>query len=303
MKLTIERDILAVALTRCGSVVKSDVILILGTVKLSASATGLIVTGANLKQEVIQTAICRTEIPGQICIEAEKLSALVNSLPKGSQLEIAVDGHRATVRYGTGRASFPTLPAEDFPAFDLSTEGEFSIDVADLAHLLKTPLPFIEAGNQARYYLDGIHLRCSGGGVRSAATDGKALASVALPLTAEFPKIIVPTAACNALLKILAGADSAAAVSINPNGMRVTIGSCTFSTRLVNGTFPDYSRAVPEKTEKPVVVSRDALGEIARRGQALIESARLLLLGLARPQVRLRCLVLSIPPKHCWVDS
>lgn len=271
MRLTIERDILAIALARVSSVVKSgNVIPILSTVKLVAENGTLTITGTNMDMSVQQVASAMITEPGTVCLPADKLSALTNSLPKGSQIEIEAQGLKATVKHGRGKVSFSCLDHRDFPAHKIVDAGIVTIASADFRRIITMAEPFI-SDDKSRHYLNGIFLSGDGDRLRAVATDGNGLVVASMTCEAKTPGIIIPDTACAAMLKILSGADGELSLAASETGLQITIGQCSFTTKLVDGTFPEYQRVVPQPQKNPLIFAADEFREVATRAQTVVE--------------------------------
>lgn len=275
MKLTIERDVLAVALSRVAPVISSrDVIPILATIKLSAADPHLTLTGSNQLSEVRQTCSAMVAEPGEICTPADKFAALIGSLPSGSQLQIETGERRMTVHYVRGKTSLNTLPAEDYPASrEIGSAEPLNIEAADLRRLLSTALLFA-SDDASRGYLRGVFLHRHDSALVAAATDGSGLVQAVLPdFSGEIPDIILPSEACRALIRILSSTSGEAQFTASATRFRVEIGACSFATRLVDGTYPEYRRVVPAPIEYPIIVDAVILKEVAQRIHTVTDPA------------------------------
>lgn len=271
MKLTIERDILAVALSRVAPLIGKSTIPIFGCLKITATSGQIEINGQNGTASVTQTASASVQEPGIICVAADKFSALVNSLGKGSQIELEATERKLTARYGRGHASFVTDDPASYPVMRANDGAEpFTMEAAELRRLLMMTLPFV---SDDRDYLKGIYLHSDETALWAIATDGNALAVGCAKLSANFQGVIVPTASCAALIRILSTAEGEAEIIVSENNLGVRVGSCAFQTKLIDGTFPDYRRVIPKRVEAPILVESGVLDEVTRRAQVVTEAA------------------------------
>lgn len=276
MKFTIERDILAVALSRVAPVVtRNSPHPILSCVKLSAGGAGVGLVGQNSMAQVSQECRASIDTPGGICIPADKLSALVGTLAKGSQVEIErTSDTRVTVRYGKGHVAFPALDPRDYPMMEFKTEREpFTIGANELKRLFDMAIPFVSP-EETRAFLNGGFVHGDAGNLFIGATDGKAMVEGAAEISGPAPGgIIIPTEAMSAVAKILGGASGDILVSSSAHAIRFEIGACVFLTRLVDGEYPNYRSVIPSRVKRPVIVHTEYLDEVCRRVQAVTEAA------------------------------
>lgn len=272
MNLTIERDILAVALSRVTPLIGRSTIPILGCLKITATPGQIEINGQNGTAAVSQTASASVHEPGELCVAADKFSALVNSLPRGSQLELETTEQRLTVCYGKGRATFATDDPASFPIMH-STEGNpFTIPVSELRRLLTMVLP-MASDEETRPYLKGVYLHGDEAVIKAVTTDGNALCLGVSQTPAAFAGIILPSVSVASLIRILAGAEGDASVWVSESSFAITVGSCSFQTKLVDGTFPPYDRVIPARIENPIMIEAGVLEEVTRRAQAVTEAA------------------------------
>jgi DNA polymerase-3 subunit beta len=190
---------------------------------------------------------------------------IVRKLPEGSQVVLDSSGDRAslTIRAGKSRFSLQTLPESDFP--DLAA-GEmthkFSLPAKDLKRLIdKTQ--FAISTEETRYYLNGIYLHVAGSGkaskLRAVATDGHRLAQVELdaPKGAEgMPGIIVPRKTVGEVQRLIEDLDAEVAIELSQTKIRFTIGDVVLTSKLIDGTFPDYGRVIPAGNDKTLIVDK-----------------------------------------------
>jgi DNA polymerase-3 subunit beta len=266
MKATIERATLLRCLSHVQSVVeRRNTIPILSNVLIDAGADGRVrIMATDLDLQVVESmAAVTVEAPGAITVSAHLLFDIARKLPDGSQVGLETAENRMTVKAGRSRFSLPTLPRDDFPVIvegDLPTTFELPARV--LAELIDKTR-FAISTEETRYYLNGIFLHvadddASGGAVlKAAATDGHRLAryTIARPEGAEgMPDVIVPRKAVAELRKLLDEAlDGNVEIDLSASKVRFTLGGeggVVLTSKLIDGTFPDYSRVIPTGNDK-----------------------------------------------------
>ena len=263
MKATIERAKLLRCLSHVQSVVeRRNTIPILSNVLIEASADGLVkVMATDLDLQVVESLdAVSVDAPGAITVSAHLLFDIARKLPDGSQVSLETADNRMTVKAGRSRFQLPTLPRDDFPVIvegDLPTS--FEIPAKTLAELIDRTR-FAISTEETRYYLNGIFLHVSEEDkptLKAAATDGHRLARFTLPRPdgAEgMPDVIVPRKAVAELRKLLEEAlDGNVEVDLSPSKIRFTLGGeggVVLTSKLIDGTFPDYSRVIPTGNDK-----------------------------------------------------
>ncbi len=264
MKLVIERGELLRALGHVTSVVeRRTTIPILSNVLLKATDQGLQFKATDLEREVLEQAPADVAQTGAVTVPAHILHDIVRKLPDGAQVEIKrdADKERLTLSSAQSRFSLQTLAPEDFP--DLAA-GELTHKFEMAAHELKRLIDktrFAISTEETRYYLNGIYLHQATQGkattLRAVATDGHRLAQAELPLPKGangMPGIILPRKTVHELYRLLEGTESTAMVGISSSKARFEIGTVTLTTKLIDGTFPDYARVIPKSNDKELKV-------------------------------------------------
>ncbi len=265
MKLVIERSELARALGHVTSVVeKRTTIPILSNVMLRASGSVLQLKATDLEREVVEQAPAQVNQPGAVTVPAHLLHDIVRKLPDGAEVELKRDPEkeRVTITAGQARFALQTLPAEDFP--DLAG-GEFPHNFEVAAHDLKRMIDktrFAISTEETRYYLNGIYMHPAVQDgkptLRAVATDGHRLAQLDLEQpagAAGMPGVIIPRKTVQELHRLIEASDGPIAVSVSPAKVRFVIGTVTLTSKLIDGTFPDYNRVIPQNNDKTLRVS------------------------------------------------
>ncbi|MGZ3197508.1 MAG: DNA polymerase III subunit beta [Croceibacterium sp.] len=263
MKATIERAKLLRCLSHVQSVVeRRNTIPILSNVLIEASADGLVkIMATDLDLQVIESLdAVSVEAAGAITVSAHLLFDIARKLPDGSQVSFETADNRMTVKAGRSRFQLPTLPRDDFPVIvegDLPTS--FEIPAKTLAELIDRTR-FAISTEETRYYLNGIFLHVSEEDkpvLKAAATDGHRLARFTIPRPdgAEgMPDVIVPRKAVAELRKLLEESlDGNVEIDLSASKIRFTLGGeggMVLTSKLIDGTFPDYSRVIPTGNDK-----------------------------------------------------
>jgi DNA polymerase-3 subunit beta len=260
MKATIERATLLRCLSHVQSVVeRRNTIPILSNVLIDAAPDGtlrVMATDLDLQVAEIMSAVS-VEAPGATTVSAHLLFDIARKLPDGSQVSLEVSENRMTVKAGRSRFTLPTLPRDDFPVIvegDLPTS--FEIPAATLAQLIDRTR-FAISTEETRYYLNGIFFHVTDEELKAAATDGHRLArfTIKRPDGAEgMPDVIVPRKCVAELRKLLEEAlDTNVEVDLSASKIRFTLGGengVVLTSKLIDGTFPDYTRVIPTGNDK-----------------------------------------------------
>ncbi len=300
MKLTIERGALLKALGHIQSVVeRRNTIPILANVMLEASKGKLALTATDMDLAIIETAAADVAKTGTITVQAHTLYDIARKLPEGSQvgLEGGPDAKGGQVSLRAGRSTFTlaSLPAEDFPKMaggDLP--HNFELSAGDLRGLIDRTR-FAISTEETRYYLNGIYLHAAqSNGVkvlRAVATDGHRLARVEMPLpdgAGSVPGVILPRKTVMELRKLLDEAQGAIAVSLSDTRVRFAFDDVVLTSKLIDGTFPDYERVIPSNNDKILEVDCKVFAEAVDRVATIsTEKSRAIKLALAKGQLTL----------------
>jgi DNA polymerase-3 subunit beta len=244
---------------------RRNTIPILANVLVKADRGKLSLKATDLDLEVSDSTAAEVSPGGSTTVPAHMFYEIVRKLPEGAQIVLEGSGDRAVLSLRAGRSRFTlqTLPESDFP--DLAA-GEmshsFKLAAADLKRLIdKTQ--FAISTEETRYYLNGIYLHTAGtaksGMLRAVATDGHRLAQVELPLpqgAAGMPGIIVPRKTVGEVQRLVETGEGDVAVELSAGKIRFTIGNVVLTSKLIDGTFPDYARVIPVNNDKSLVVDK-----------------------------------------------
>lgn len=275
MKFAISRDALLKPLNLVAGVVeRRQTLPILANVLLVVEGERLSLTGTDLEVElVVHVPLAQaSDSRWEITVPARKLVDICKSLPEGALLEISQDEQRVVIRSGRSRFTLSTLPANDFPAVD-EVGASFTFDVrqGDLRRLIERT-SFAMAQQDVRYYLNGMLWEVSADRLRTVATDGHRLAMCTLdtPLgVAESVQVILPRKGVLEFSRLLQEDDALVNVVIGANHFRATTGDFCFTSKLVDGKFPDYQRVLPRGSNKTVLGDREGLKQSFQRAAIL----------------------------------
>jgi DNA polymerase III subunit beta len=255
MKATIERATLLKSLSHVQSVVeRRNTIPILSNVLIEAREDGSIrLMATDLDLQVDESIQANVATAGATTVSAHTLFDIVRKLPDGSQVELNAAEGKMQLSAGRARFNLSTLPRDDFPVIaegDLPTR--FELPAATLRQIIDKTR-FAISTEETRYYLMGIFLHVADDALKAAATDGHRLArvTVAKPDGADgMPDIIVPRKCVAELRKLLEELEGTVEVSMSPTKIRFGLGSAVLTSKLIDGTFPDYNRVIPTGNDK-----------------------------------------------------
>jgi len=273
MKFAVARDALLKPLNLVAGVVeRRQTLPILSNVLLSVDGDRLALTGTDLEVELIgQVPLREPAESAEITLPARKLADICKSLPEGSELEFSLEDERVILRSGRSRFSLSTLPASEFPSVE---EGAGTINLAvsqgELRRLIERTA-FSMAQQDVRYYLNGMLFEVTGKHLRTVATDGHRLAMCTL--NGEFGgqsiQVILPRKGVLELQRLLLQDGEPVKVVLGSNHFRAVTSEFTFTSKLVDGKFPDYERVIPRGSTKEVKASRTELKDGLTRAAIL----------------------------------
>jgi DNA polymerase-3 subunit beta len=279
MRLSIDKPSLVKALAHVASVVeRRNTIPILSNVLLSAAKNELKLTATDLDIELVETVPCKAKGEGATTVPAHMFHDIVRKLPDGSDIELTRDGEqgRLTIACGPARFSLQTLPADDFPSLSVEDLNHaFSLASKDLKRLIEKT-KFAISTEETRYYLNGIYLheaKSDGKALlRAVATDGHRLAQVELPLPSgakDMPGVIVPRKTVAELSRLAEDSDGDIRIELSPAKIRITGPRVVLTSKLIDGTFPDYERVIPQNNDKRMEVDNAAFAQAVDRVSTL----------------------------------
>jgi DNA polymerase-3 subunit beta len=293
MKFTLDRESMLRPLQQViGVVERRQTLPVLGNLLLVAGKDGLQLTATDLEVEIQAKVAVDIEDGGEITLPARKLIDICKALPENAQIEFSFENQKAQIRSGKSRFSLSTLPAADFPLVDkVQNDYRFKIPQSKLKELIDRT-QFSMAQQDVRYYLNGLMLEIADGLLRAVATDGHRLAlcdmDVDLKLN-DSRQLIVPRKGIQELQRLLESIDDPVEVEVGSNNMRIRTADVCFTTKLVDGRFPDYERVVPKGGDKLVVADRELFRRALSRTSILSnEKYRGIRLNLEKNNVKIQ---------------
>jgi DNA polymerase III subunit beta len=299
MKLTIERAPLLKSLGYVQSVVeRRTTIPILSNVRLEAQGDELLLTATDMDLTLVSREAAEIAEPGTTTVAAHTLYEIVRRLAEGAVIELEQPNGSTDMHLRSGRSSFvlPALAADEFPAMNEEDLGvSFELSAATLRKLFDKTR-FAMSSEETRYYLNGVHLHATRGEgaaatLRAVATDGHRLARVETPLpegAKGIPPVIVPKKTVGEVRRLLEALDQDAEVGIalSPSRIRFQIGTTVLVSRLIDGTFPDYERVIPQANDKVALVDARAFAvAIDRVATVATDKVRAVKLGFGDGRV------------------
>ena len=260
MKFTISREVLLQPLSQVvGVVERRQTLPVLANFMLVARDNRLIVTGTDMEVELISTVLANVSLEGEITVPARKLLDIVKALPDGSNISFSVSDDKATLSAGRSRFTLSTLPASEFPATD-KVEALENIEVSEKSlKRMMDKTSFAMANQDVRYYLNGLLFDFSDQQLRAIATDGHRLAICDLESGISINgdrQLIVPRKGVLELTRMLSDEADEVTLAIGRNHIRLVKGGTTFTSKLIDGRFPDYKAVVPVGADKQMLVDR-----------------------------------------------
>lgn len=270
MKISIERAALLKALGHVQSVVeRRNTIPILSNVLIGADGDKITLVATDLDIEISESCEASVDAPGDVTAPAHTLYDIARKLPDGAQVVLKINNdNRLDVDAGRSHFTLPLLPAGDFPK--MTADGfthDFVMSSPELRRLIdKTK--FAISTEETRYYLNGIYVHAHDGALRAVATDGHrlALSEMNLPTGAEnLPGVIIPRKTIAEIRRLIDGSDEDVSLSISDAKIRFQHGSAVLTSKLIDGTFPDYERVIPKGNEKELVIDNKVFADAVDR--------------------------------------
>jgi len=275
MKISVERGVLLKAVAQAQSVVeRRNTIPILANVLIEAEGSDVTFRATDLDIEVVDRAPAQVEKAGSTTVAATTLHEIVRKLPDGALVTLTADNAagRLTVEAGRSNFSLATLPKEDFPVMASSEYAtNFAADAPTLRRLFDKS-KFAISTEETRYYLNGVYMHVADGDdgkvLRCVATDGHRLARIDAPLpedAADMPGVIVPRKTVGELRKLLDDDDAQIAVSVSETKVRFATKDITLTSKVIDGTFPDYTRVIPAGNSRKLEVDASDFAQAVDR--------------------------------------
>lgn len=273
MKFIVEREHLLKPLQQVSSPLGGRPMLpILGNLLLQVMEDSLLLTSTDLGMEMVaRVPLSQPHEAGAKTVPARKFFDICRGLPEGAEIVVTLENERILVRSGRSRFSLSTLPAADFPNLaDWQSEVEFTLPQTTLKRLIEAT-QFSMAHQDVRYYLNGMLFETEGEELRTIATDGHRLAVCSIPIGQQLPShsVIVPRKGVIELVRLLDSGDTPLQLQIGSNNIRAHVGDFIFTSKLVDGRFPDYRRVLPKNPDKILEASCDPLRQAFTRAAIL----------------------------------
>ena len=263
MKTIINRESILGPLQQIiGAVERRQTLPILGNVLLKSTQDGFSLTATDLEIEMVAIVNTTYADEFQTTLPARKLLDICKALPDGSDIEFNIEESQVKLTSGRSRFSLSSLPAKDFPTLDdINDQQSFGIPQDRFKALLDNT-SFAMAQQDVRYYLNGILMEISPDQIKMVATDGHRLAMCEYKIDVaieDAKQIIIPRKAVLELSRLLEPNDSPVKVILSQNHIRIETETLVFTSKLIDGKFPDYNRVVPVDGNKTLVVNRESL--------------------------------------------
>ncbi|MEM7406064.1 MAG: DNA polymerase III subunit beta [Pseudomonadota bacterium] len=276
MRFSIDRDALLKPLQAVHGVVeRRQALPILSNVLIQAQEGTLSLTGTDTEVELVaRTAVGEMEA-GEITVPARKFLDICRALPNDANVDFAVDGERVAVRSGRSRFTLTTLSASDYPSTDELVDATRLKVGADVLKRLIDLTQFGMAQQDVRYYLNGMLFELGPETLRTVATDGHRLALAEGPVEGidggEGRQLILPRKAVLELARIVGSLDGSIELVVGANAIQLESGDICFTSKLIDGKFPDYRRVIPDKeaSDKTILADRELLRSSLSRAAIL----------------------------------
>ncbi|SHF93143.1 DNA polymerase-3 subunit beta [Marisediminitalea aggregata] len=256
-----------------GAVERRHTLPILSNVLIKVSEGALWLTGTDLEVELISSVKLEGDFAeGEITVPAKKLFDICRGLSEGTEINFSLDGNKALIRAGRGRYTLSTLSASDYPNLeDWEGELEFEVSGANLKRLIDS-VQFSMAQQDVRYYLNGMSLETEEHLVRTVATDGHRLALCRMEYTEatlSARQVIIPRKGVLEISRLIEDDDKLLKIQIGANHIRLFSSEFIFTSKLVDGRFPDYRRVLPKDGDKVIIAKKDVLKDAFSRAAIL----------------------------------
>ena len=276
MKFTIDREtLLAPLLTVRGVIEQRHTLPVLSNILVAARNGVLAFTATDSEVELQARVSIDDSVDGEVTVPARKIIDICQALPAQAKVDFEVDdANKAHVRSGRSRFALTTLPASDYPTTEeIADESVFAIAQSELKRLIDLT-QFAMARQDVRYYLNGLLLEVAPQGLKAVATDGHRLAVAHFESETsveESKAIIVPRKGVLELARLLTSEDAELNVRVGSNAVQLTVGDVRFTSKLIDGKFPDYGRVIPdeETCDKRLAIERESLRQCLIRASVL----------------------------------
>jgi len=273
MKIVADRSSLLPAVSIIGGIVeKRQTLPILSNFLISSSNGQMKLTATDLEVEITTSIETYVEDDSDFTLPARKFIDICKALPEGSEIEINIQKDKAVIKSGRSRFSLSILSAADYPGIEITgTDYTFEIKECDLKTILEKTA-FSMAHQDVRYYLNGMLIEIGNSAIKSIATDGHRLAVYQSEFKEQIPdnrSFLIPRKAVMELGRLLNSTDELVKVDVTGSLARFNFGGTIFTTKLIDGKFPDYERVIPKNCDKTAVIEKDAFKNALIRASIL----------------------------------
>ncbi len=266
MKISVEKGNIIKSLSHVQSIVeKKNTIPVLSNILLEAKNNSLVLCATDMDISITETINCNVIETGSVTVSAQTLYDIIRKLPDGSEIEfISNDGKMFSIRSGRSRFSLSCLPKEDFPIIEIQDlKSELTIDSQELLNLIEKT-KFAISNEETRYFLNGIYLHnkkdSNNNFLTMVATDGHRLAKIdfkSSDSSLEIPGVIIPRKTIFELCKLLNDFNGKIKINIDPNKIIFFVDKSILISKLIDGSFPDYQKVIPENNNNILKVDRN----------------------------------------------
>ncbi|QNP41981.1 DNA polymerase III subunit beta [Lysobacter solisilvae (ex Woo and Kim 2020)] len=273
MRFSLQREVFLKPLAQVVNVVeRRQTLPVLANLLVQVTGGQLSLTGTDLEVEMVSRIAVDDAQDGETTIPARKLFEIVRALPDGSKVTVSQSAEKITVQAGRSRFTLSSLPANDFPSIDeVEATERVRVAEASLKELIERTA-FAMAQQDVRYYLNGLLFDLRESSLRCVATDGHRLALCEAPLAAGAStkrQIIVPRKGVTELQRLLEGGERELELEMGRSHLRVKRDDVTFTSKLIDGRFPDYEAVIPIGADKEVKIDREVLRASLQRAAIL----------------------------------
>lgn len=273
MKILTTRDNLLKPLQQVSGVVeRRQTLPILANVLINAGSGKINITATDLEVEMKTTTRVDCDSDLDFTLPARKLLDICKALPEEADIQLTVESERVVIKSGRSRFTLGVLPANDYPAIEPSASSHRFTVTQKLLKRLIEKTQFAMAIQDVRYYLNGLLLEMNQGVIRAVATDGHrlALSEAECALDNETGlQVILPRKAVLELARLLSDSEDQIEIDVSSNHIRFIMGETSFTSKLIDGKFPDYQRVIPTNTDKEITADRDQLKQALMRTSIL----------------------------------
>jgi len=273
MKFNISTKVLLPCLQAVNGVIeRRHTLPILSNLLMTVSKTEVKLVGTDMEVELVVTFPFECKDEAEFTLPARKMLDICRALPEAAVLDVSVEKDQAILKSNKSRFTLAVHPAKEFPVTDISTfQATLSIVQGELKSLLEDTM-FAMAQQDVRYYLNGLLLEVNANLLRAVATDGHRLALKEIEQNTGIPEqkqIIIPRKGVIEIARLLNSSDELAEIMIGSNHIRLSINGLQFTSKLIDGKFPDYERVIPKATNTPLYASREAFRQSLTRASIL----------------------------------